>query len=275
MTDFVDAVSDTLRSAAERAIIPRFRALETSAITEKGPGDWVTDADREAEELITNALHDIDPGVLVVGEEAVAADAALLTEAHTHDRAWVLDPLDGTKAFIGGSENFATMLALIEHGRATASWIWLPIRRQMFTAARGKGARADGSLLTIGGRAVDVSDLRGVLRTQLMPQPLRTTAQEGLAAAGLTHSAVAASGVVYPMTATGDLTHALYWRTLPWDHAPGTLLAEEAGLVVGRLDGSEYQPWDDRRGLLTAVNQQVWDTVRGALPAQIRDEPAQ
>jgi fructose-1,6-bisphosphatase/inositol monophosphatase family enzyme len=77
------------------------------------------------------------------------------------------------------------------------------------------------------------------------------------------------------MTATGDLTHALYWRTLPWDHAPGTLLAEEAGLVVGRLDGSEYQPWDDRRGLLTAVNQQVWDTVRGALPAQIRDEPAQ
>ena len=61
------------------------------------------------------------------------------------------------------------------------------------------------------------------------------------------------------MAAMGALSHALYWRTLPWDHAPGTLLAEEVGLTVARLDGSEYRPWDGRSGLLTAAGQAVWD----------------
>jgi fructose-1,6-bisphosphatase/inositol monophosphatase family enzyme len=271
MTDLVDVVSGILRSAAERAIVPRFRALEASAITEKGPDDWVTDADQEAEDIITSALHEVDPGVVVVGEEAVAADPDLLANAHRHERVWVLDPLDGTKAFIGGSEDFATMAALIEDGRTTAAWIWLPIHQRMFTALRGKGAQADGLPLTTPQRNADVGELRGVLRTRLMPPSLRSAALAGLDSAGLTHSAVAASGVVYPMMASGELTHALYWRTLPWDHAPGTLLSEEAGLVVGRLDGSEYSPWDGRNGLLTAANQSAWKTVRAALPADIED----
>ena len=46
------------------------------------------------------------------------------------------------------------------------------------------------------------------------------------------HTPIAAAGVTYPLAATGELAYALYWRTLPWDHAPGALLAEEAGLTV-------------------------------------------
>jgi fructose-1,6-bisphosphatase/inositol monophosphatase family enzyme len=116
------------------------------------------------------------------------------------------------------------------------------------------------------------AEWRGVLRTRYMPAELRSAALDGFAAAGIGHSEVTASGVAYPMAATGELTHALYWRTLPWDHAPGALIAQEAGLVVGRLDGSEYRPWDARHGVLTATDQRVWDVVRGSLPADLADE---
>jgi len=262
----------TIRTAAERAIVPRFRSLESSAITEKSPGDWVTDADHEAEEIITRALQQIDPGVHVIGEEASAADPSLLAEADTHDRVWVLDPLDGTKAFISGSPDFATMVALVEHDMVSAAWIWQPIHGRMFTAVRGSGAFADGVRLTPPTSPGEFKDSwRGVLRTRYMPAELRASALDGFAASGLGHSEVTASGVAYPMAATGDLTHALYWRTLPWDHAPGTLIAQEAGLVVARLDGSEYRPWDRRYGVLTAANQRVWDVVRGSLPADLND----
>ena len=66
----VDTVAQAMRDAADRAVVPRFRALEAHAITEKSPGDWVTDADHECEELLTAALQAIEPGVPVVGEEA-------------------------------------------------------------------------------------------------------------------------------------------------------------------------------------------------------------
>ena len=100
----------------------------------------------------------------------------------------------------------------------------------------------------------------------LMPESLRAASNAGLDRAGLRHTQVAAAGVAYPKAVTGEFAYALYWRTLPWDHAPGALLAEEVGLTVARLDGTPYRPWDGRSGLLTAATPSVWDAVRSALP---------
>lgn len=272
MRSLTDAVGQVLRDAADRAITPRFRSLERSAVFEKSPGDWVTDADHEAEEIITGALAAVTPGVAVIGEEAAAADPSLVAEGHRHDAVWVLDPLDGTKSFIGGSPDFATMCALIEHGEVTASWIWQPIHGRMYTAVRDGGAFADGVRLTRPEPpSGPTSQWRGVLRTRYMPRELRDQALAGFAASGLEHSEVSAAGIVYPMAASGALSHALYWRTLPWDHAPGSLLAQEAGMTVARLDGSRYRTWDGRFGLLTAVDERVWGTVREALPEVVDD----
>ena len=272
MADLLAAVAAALRDAADQAIVPRFRTLERSAIVEKSPGDWVTDADREAEELITRALSVLTPGVPVVAEEASAADPTLVAEGHRHDAVWVLDPLDGTTSFIAGDPDFATMCALVEDGVVSASWIWQPVRGQMFTASRGGGAFVDGvPIARERARVGAPASLQGVLRTRYMPPELRRAALDGFEDAGLVHAEVSAAGVVYPMAARGQLSHALYWRTLPWDHAPGTLLAEEAGLVVARLDRTPYRPWDGRFGLLSASDQRAWDVVRAALPSEIDD----
>jgi fructose-1,6-bisphosphatase/inositol monophosphatase family enzyme len=271
MPELVDAVSRAVTSAAERAILPRFRALSSAAIIEKSPGDWVTDADHECEALLTSALASLEPGVPVIGEEAMAADNTPMDLAHTHERVWVIDPVDGTKSFIEGSPDFATMVALVESNQVTASWIWQPAHGRMFTAVRGEGSFENGTPITTPQPGVAPASWRGVLRTRMMPPNIREAAMAGFDEARLVHTPVSAAGVVYPMTVSGELTHALYWRTLPWDHAPGSLLAQEAGLVVARLDGSPYRPWDARFGVLTAANQAIWDAVRAALPDDLPD----
>lgn len=262
-----DAVDAAIRDAAARAVVPRWRLLEDGAVSEKAPGEWVTDADHEAEQLLTDALHTLEPGVPVVGEEAAAQDPSIVAAAAEHERVWLLDPLDGTRSFIAGSPDFATMVALVENGVTTAAWVWQPVHAHMYVAVRGGGLTCDGEPLT---RPTDLAvgnPLRGVQRTSLMPGPLRHAVEPAFASAGLPAADVLAAGVAYPQLCEGLLDYALYWRTLPWDHAPGELFAHEAGLICRRLDGSTYRPWDGRRGLLTAATPQVWDDVRALLPA--------
>jgi len=56
-----------------------------------------------------------------------------------------------------------------------------------------------------------------------------------------------------------------YYRTLVWDHAPGILIAEEAGGFVRRFDGTEYSPLDSRKGLLCAANKEMWVAIQKTL----------
>ena len=135
--DLTSAVADALRQAAEQAIVPRFRALEQSAVFEKSPGDWVTDADHEAEELITRALTALTPGTPIVGEEASAADPTLLEEGGRHDAVWVLDPLDGTKSFIAGMPVWGTLIALTRLGEPVFGTMHQPFTRETFSGDGG------------------------------------------------------------------------------------------------------------------------------------------
>ena len=59
----------------------------------------------------------------------------------------------------------------------------------------------------------------------------------------------------------------MFWQTLPWDHAPGVLIAQESGCHVARLDGSGYQPGQTRGGLLAAADEATWTRVRDTLLA--------
>lgn len=74
------------------------------------------------------------------------------------------------------------------------------------------------------------------------------------------------AGTEYPAVVHGEQDFALFWRTLPWDHAPGALLVEVAGGVVRRLDGDPYRPAEvTRTGLLAARDEATWETARRIL----------
>jgi fructose-1,6-bisphosphatase/inositol monophosphatase family enzyme len=71
--------------------------------------------------------------------------------------------------------------------------------------------------------------------------------------------------VDYAGLIAGDVDFILYGRTLPWDHAPTTLLATEAGAVVRRLDGRPYRPTQTGMGLLVAADEEMWAQARTLL----------
>ena len=73
------------------------------------------------------------------------------------------------------------------------------------------------------------------------------------------------AGADYPALTEGDQEFVLFWRTLPWDHAPGALLLGESGGVARRLDGTPYGPTQQTSGLLATATEEAWDGVRAAL----------
>ena len=260
----IDAVTAILEEAAEEAIVPRFGALADGDVTEKAAGEVVTIADREAEDLITPRLRELVDAP-VVGEEATAATPALLTALTSAPVAWVLDPLDGTANFVAGKPAWAVMAALIRDGETVASWIVRPADRQVYAAERGGGAWRNNVRIRRAPPPADLAQLRGVAHTRFLPPQQRATvlaARDRFAHLG---PGASCAGFDYPQLADGELDFVLFWRTLPWDHAPGTLLVTEAGGVARRPDGQPYRPASDAAGLLNAAGDSCWSAVRPAL----------
>lgn len=244
-------------------MLPRFRQLLDSQIQEKSPGEVVTIVDREVESLLSLELARIVPGSVVVGEEACSANPELLKQLRS-ERAWVVDPLDGTGNFIAGREEFAILLGYFEAGSCVASWLYRPIDDTLYFAERGAGASVNGQGLSAS--ASPPERLRGIVKTRFLPSPLREQVTSR-AAARLSEVLPGANCTAfdYPGIASGDVDFALYWRTLPWDHAACVLFIEEAGGIARRLDGAPYDPTDDREGLLVARDESHWLAARAAL----------
>ena len=252
-----EAVLDLIRDVADEVVVPRFRELDDAEVGEKGPGDLVTIADHEAEELLTRALSSAYPAAMVLGEEATAREDGLMERYRAADHAFTIDPVDGTKNFVNGSKDHAVMVAEIRGGTTVRSWIWQPQHRAAYVAELGAGAWRDGTRLT---RPPSGETLRGVTsRRSWLGRALGT-----LKALELTW---VCCGVDYPKLVEGESDYALYAKSNPWDHAPGSLLLTEAGGYVGDFTGADYRPQGEPpAGLVAAADQATYELVSGLLP---------
>ncbi len=251
------AVLALVQDVAEEVVVPRFRALESEEIDEKGPGDLVTVADQEAERLLTRALLAAYPDAVVLGEEATASDPSLLDRYRGADHAFTVDPVDGTKNFVKGSPDHAVMVAEVRSGDVVRSWIWQPQHRHAYVAERGAGAWRDGTRLV----RPPVGELRGVTSR-------RSWIGRTLGALSALELTWVCCGVDYPKLVEGDADYAVYRKGNPWDHAPGSLLVTEAGGYVGTFAGEPYRPQDpEPAGLVAAADRATYDLVQGQLPS--------
>lgn len=261
----MDAVTAAIQEVAAEVIEPRFGRLAAGDVSEKTAGELVTTADRQAEEQLTIRLSALLPGVPVVGEEGAADDPHLLDLVGTERRVWLVDPLDGTNNFINGSPDYAVMVALVEDGSAVASWIWLPQTPAMYTAEQGGGAYRDGARLRQEAAPSDPADLRGVAKTRFLDDATRAAVAGNRHRFAAVDAGWSCAGVEYPKLVAGEVDFILYWRTLPWDHAPGVLLLEEAGGHARRPGGRAYLAAEQGPGLLLAADPGTWRRVRDAL----------
>lgn len=253
---------DLMKDVAAEVITPRFRRLASEEVMEKNPGDLVTVADREAEVLLTQALQEAYPGVLVVGEEATAADPHLLDRLQDAAHAFVVDPVDGTRNFVHGRPDHAVMVGELRDGECVRGWIWQPEYGAAYVAIRSQGVTRNGVPVTRTPASGDPEALRAV-----------TSRPESEGRHGrLTFGPTAwCCGVDYPWLVEGRVDAIVYSRAMPWDHAAGSLMAAEVGGVVRHIDGTTYRPGRAHPGhLIAAASPAAWDVVA----AQLAEPPA-
>ena len=261
----LDRVDELIREVAGAIVLPRFRRLDSGEVAQKAPGDLVTVVDHESERALTVGLTRILPGSSVVGEEAVAADPGVVGRVGDGGAVWVVDPLDGTNNFAAGKTPFTIMVALLRDGWPVSSWILNVVADRMATAEVGSGAYIETDRITTRTDVPRPDTMRGTLARHYFPDDLRQQVNAHADAFASVTNGHHCAGYEYPAVATDEQQFALFWRILPWDHAPGALIIREAGGAVLHLDGTPYHPTDSERGLLVAPNEDVWHTVRDTL----------
>src|SRR6266480_3337191 len=143
------ALMNVMVKAARRAGRSLKRDLgevEHLQVSLKGPANFVTMADRRAEEMLYSDLSKARPGYGFIGEEGGNREGA--DKSHT----WIVDPLDGTTNFLHGIPQFAISIGLQREGTMIAGVIYNPANDELYTAERGKGAFLNDQRLRVAGR---------------------------------------------------------------------------------------------------------------------------
>jgi myo-inositol-1(or 4)-monophosphatase len=197
--------------------------IEHLQVSLKGPANFVSRADKKAEEMLYEDLSKARPGYGFIGEEGGTREGS--DKSHT----WIVDPLDGTTNFLHGIPQFAISIALRREDTVIAGVIYNPANDELYIAERGKGAFLNDQRLRVAARR----QLHECVIACGLPHIGRGDHQ--LFLAGLRRFGAASLDLAFVAAGRFDA----YWeRDLqPWDIAAGMIMVREAGGTVSDVDG--------------------------------------
>ncbi|MCB1782612.1 MAG: inositol monophosphatase [Alphaproteobacteria bacterium] len=246
---------------AARSLLRDFGEVENLQVSTKGPGDFVSAADRRAEEIIFEELNKARPGYSFLMEEGGAV------KGETTEFRWIIDPLDGTTNFLHGLPHWAISIGLEHKGEIIAGLIHDPVKDEIFHAEKGTGAFMRRRRLRVSGRG----DL--MLATIATGAPRRSKEQRERfireyqavlsVAPGLRRFGAAALDLAY--VAAGRY-EAFWERDLKaWDIAAGILIVKEAGGFISDIDNPSKNMLET--GNVLAANDKIYNDLSRVLKA--------
>ena len=128
---------------ASRSLIRDFGEIENLQVSSKGPGDFVSSADKRTEKIIIDELRKAHPEYGIITEESEP-----INKSNTKNR-WIIDPIDGTMNFLNGVPQFAISIGYEEDGEIKCGTIFNPIMNEMFCAEKGNGAYLNNSRIRV------------------------------------------------------------------------------------------------------------------------------
>lgn len=254
MRDAIVNIAVQAARAAGNLIIRATDRLDSVLVNEKRPHDYVTEIDRLAEQEIIKIIRKAHPNHGFICEESGETPSPT---GNKDDCVWIIDPLDGTRNFIHGFPHFAVSIALMQKGKVEHGVIYDPVRQELFTASRGKGARLNDRRLRVSKTSTLEECLLGT------GFPYRNSPEHQAGYLNSLQSIIPISGDVRRAgAATLDLAYVAagrldgFWELglQLWDIAAGTLMIKEAGGIV-----CDNQGQDDflKSGNIIAANPKV------------------
>ncbi|NQY89180.1 MAG: inositol-1-monophosphatase [Colwellia sp.] len=218
---------------AGKVIIRSFEQLDKVEIESKGSNDFVTSVDTAAEQVIIETIRKSYPEHTIIGEES-----GVLTGSDD-DYQWIIDPLDGTTNFIKGIPHFAVSIALKVKGKLDQAVIFDPIRGELFTASRGKGAQLNSMRIRVKAH----KNLSPTILATGFPFKHKQHTKAYMAmftslfekTSDMRRAGSAALDLAY--VASGRVDGFFEIGLKPWDTAAGELLVIEAGGLVTDFTG--------------------------------------
>jgi myo-inositol-1(or 4)-monophosphatase len=217
---------------AGRKLSRDFGEVEHLQVSVKGPGDFVSAADRTAEKIIFEELSYARPEIGFLMEERG------VVKGKDPQNRWIVDPLDGTTNFLHGIPVFAISIALEREGQIVAAVVYNPVMDELFTAEKGRGAFMNDRRVRVAGRkdmlqsvfVTGIPHLGRPAHDEFLQQQRRVM----LNSAGVRRFGAASIDLCYVAAGRFDG----YWETglAPWDMAAGILIVREAGGLVTDLD---------------------------------------
>ena len=252
----LELLHDAVREAGALAL-QHFHS-RTEAWT-KDDGTPVSDADLAVNAMLQDRLTSVRPGYGWLSEETSDTGERL-----NNSRVWVVDPIDGTRSFLKGSENWSVAVALVDAGRPVLGSVFAPATGNFYCARSGHGARCNAKPLTASARS-ELAGARFIAHEKVLrqdrwqrPWPQVTT---GMTTSLALRLCLVADGTFDATLALGD--------KCDWDLAAGDLIVHEAGGCVSRLDGSKMtynQVRTRQSGLVAsghALHGEILDRTKG------------
>jgi myo-inositol-1(or 4)-monophosphatase len=241
---------------AAKSLVKDFGEVENLQVSRKGPADFVSTADLNAQKILREELGKARPEFGFIMEESDnAADTSGKPER------WIVDPLDGTSNFLHGLGHWAISIGAERHGEMIAGLIFDPIKNESFWAEKGMGAWSANKRLRVSGRR-DFADcliatgtpFKGVMHKRpFFSQQLNAIMPQ---VAGIRRFGAAALDLAYVAAGRFDG----FWETGlgPWDCAAGILIVKEAGGFVAPITPKQDPMLS---GSLVASNSAIHDEL--------------
>jgi len=264
--EIINYISDLLVEVNELIILKYYKNLSSKHInTKSSDDDYVSIADKESEIYIVKNLIGFLNINQYIGEETSYFKKGYYKSLEKNALYWVIDPIDGTKNYINGKNEFCSMISLVFNSIPIASFVYYPLKNLLVYAFKGFGAYSleikTKKIIQLRIQQNNFANILGSGGTKGIQEPLRQKVLQNLRKY-TNRLFIGSAGIEAIMLASNETQFIFHGRVTPWDHSPLDLIIKESGGCVYMLnDKAEFNIFS-KGPILAASNDQIWENIR-------------
>ena len=262
--DIVHFIVEIFKETNKKIIIPYFKNLKKTEIFNKADiNDFVSIADKKAEENISENLIKKFPKIKIIGEENSFINKNNLSTLKDKYY-WTIDPIDGTKNYIKGNENFCSMISFVKDKKAIAAFIFNPLYKTLVYSFYKKGCYElclEKKITKKNNIKINDINLIGSGSTKGFDEKLRNKVINNLNTK-TKRVFIGSAGIETIKFINDKLNFILHGRVTPWDHSPIDLIIRESGGFSFMLKNQTNFEIDSKGAFLATNSLKLWSEIK-------------